>query len=114
MVQIIITLAAVSFVLFILSLFVNDKFKEVEQQIEHLSMSNLQESYKLTRKIEVLEEEILPNEDVLQGFSLRQPDSTKEIEQLYKQGLSLTEISKKTQLSEYDIETVIKNLSHTG
>lgn len=50
-------------ILFVLSYFMNDRFEELENQVEQLSISTMQDTYQIKKKIKVLEEELL-TEDV--------------------------------------------------
>ncbi|MEW9677929.1 hypothetical protein ABRT01_17545 [Lentibacillus sp. L22] len=59
MMYVLITLIAVAVVLFILTFFMNDKFADLESQVEQLSISSMQDTYQLKKKIKVLEEELL-------------------------------------------------------
>ncbi|GEN31094.1 cell division protein FtsL [Cerasibacillus quisquiliarum] len=54
-----ITVIVVAIVLLILSLFMKDRIDDLENQVEQLSISNMQDTYQLKKKIKVLEEEIL-------------------------------------------------------
>ncbi|HLR01142.1 MAG TPA: hypothetical protein VK111_00145 [Virgibacillus sp.] len=55
-------------ILFILSYFVNDRIEELESQVEQLSISTMQDTYQMKKKIKVLEEELL-TEDISKDFS---------------------------------------------
>ncbi|HHY73011.1 MAG TPA: hypothetical protein GX497_07280 [Bacillus bacterium] len=58
----IIGLFSISIILFILSFLKKDKYKELESQVENLTMTVMQENYQLKKKMKVLEEELLGNE----------------------------------------------------
>ncbi|EKN63971.1 hypothetical protein P9E76_05600 [Schinkia azotoformans] len=58
----IIGLFSFSIVLLALSFFKKDKYKELENQVENLTMIVMQENYQLKKKMKVLEEELLGNE----------------------------------------------------
>ncbi|RDW19202.1 hypothetical protein CWR48_09130 [Oceanobacillus arenosus] len=62
MIYAVITIIVVAVVLFILSFFMNDRFEELERQVEQLSMTNMKDTYQLQKKIKVLEEELLPSD----------------------------------------------------
>lgn len=117
MIYTIITLLVVAIALFILSFFANDKFKQLENQIEQISLSTLQDSYQMKKKIKILEEELLPND---MGFTeqaispQRKTPLVKRVEQMYRRGDSPCEIAKSTNLSEYDIDSLIKQFSNKG
>ncbi|MBP1971771.1 hypothetical protein J2Z83_003926 [Virgibacillus natechei] len=69
-----IAIIVVAIVLFGLSFFMNDKFEELESQVEQLSISTMQDTYQMKKKIKILEEELLP-EDITQD-TLSQNDSS--------------------------------------
>ncbi len=54
-----ITIVAIAIALFVLSFFIRDRFEKIEGELEQLSISTMQESYQLKKKIKVLEEELL-------------------------------------------------------
>lgn len=58
----IIGLFSFSIVLLVLSFFKKDKYNELENQVENLTMIVMQENYQLKKKMKVLEEELLGNE----------------------------------------------------
>jgi len=108
--ELIIGLVIISIVLFILSFFMSDRFKKMEDQIEQLSLNQMQESYQTSKKLKILEEELLPT-NINTDFKLQGKSTmTQRIESLYRSGHSLSEISQLTKVSEYDIEQVIHTL----
>lgn len=58
----IISIAIIAVVLFVLSYFMNDKHQELENQLEQLSITTMQDTYQLKKKIKILEEELMPEE----------------------------------------------------
>ncbi|MBY7143370.1 hypothetical protein KFZ56_09970 [Virgibacillus sp. NKC19-3] len=60
-----IAIIIVAIVLFISSFFMNDKFKDLESQVEQLSISTMQDTYQMKKKINILEEK-LRSEDIMQ------------------------------------------------
>ena len=60
MLTVIITIIVIAVVLFILSLFMEDKTAHLESEVEQLSITTMQETYQLKKKVKVLEEELLP------------------------------------------------------
>ncbi|MBO8156091.1 MAG: hypothetical protein H0Z32_06515 [Bacillaceae bacterium] len=117
MVYVLVSLGAVGVILFILSYFLNDRFQELEQQIEQLSISTLQDTYQMKNKIKILEEELLTdpvdivepsNEPAFQNqgkFPL-----FNRIQTMYDQGYSIEQIAAETSLSEHDIRTILKKV----
>ncbi|HHW36933.1 MAG TPA: hypothetical protein GXX18_06815 [Bacillales bacterium] len=67
----IIGLFSFSIVLLVLSFFKKDKYKELENQVENLTMIVMQENYQLKKKMKVLEEELLGNESYTVPLSER-------------------------------------------
>ncbi|MBB6454277.1 DNA-binding NarL/FixJ family response regulator [Salirhabdus euzebyi] len=112
----IITLLLVGLSLFILSYFTNDRLKELEEQVEQLSISSLQETYKMKSKIKILEEELLS--DVLDTHfdtpatpkAKEQPPLLKQIKALYDQGLSTDKIAQQTSLQEHDVRAILHQI----
>jgi predicted Holliday junction resolvase-like endonuclease len=60
MLTVIITIIVIAVVLFILSFFMDDKIAQLESEVEQLSITTMQETYQLRKKVKVLEEELLP------------------------------------------------------
>ncbi|RLL48072.1 hypothetical protein D8M04_02015 [Oceanobacillus piezotolerans] len=60
MIYAVIAILIVAVALFILSYFVNDKFEDLESQVEQLSITTMQDTYQMKKKIKILEEELLP------------------------------------------------------
>lgn len=54
-----VTIVVVAVVLFVLSFFLNDRFEKIESELEQLSISTMQDTYQLKKKVKVLEEELL-------------------------------------------------------
>ncbi|HLR66462.1 hypothetical protein [Virgibacillus alimentarius] len=69
MIYVILTLVIVAIVLFILSFFMKDRFDEMESQLEQISISTMQDTYQLKKKIKVLEEELLSDDISLDNYS---------------------------------------------
>lgn len=67
-----IAVIVVAVVLLILSLFMKDRIDDLENQVEQLSLSNMQDTYQLKKKIKVLEEEILTDGFQDNASSLRE------------------------------------------
>lgn len=59
MIYVLVTLIIVAVVLLIASFFMNDKLDDIESQIEQLSISTMQDTYQIKKKIKILEEELL-------------------------------------------------------
>jgi len=102
----IIILLAASAVLFILSFFRRDRIKELEQEVEQLSMNVLQENYQMKKRLKILEEELLVDGEVL--VPSKPAVGVNEIIKnqvfsLYSQGLDTRQIARQSSLP---LETV--------
>ncbi|GAA0445743.1 MAG: hypothetical protein ACQEWU_12700 [Bacillota bacterium] len=62
MVYAIITIIVIGLVLLTLSYFLNDRMEEVESQLEQFSITTMQDTYQMKKKIKILEEELLTEE----------------------------------------------------
>jgi predicted PurR-regulated permease PerM len=114
MTYVLITLISVAVVLIILSFFMNDQFGELEKQIEQFSISTMQDTYQLKKKIKILEEELLtdniseaviPTNPALKN----KPLVIQKVYHLYQQGYSVAEIAGQTDLNDNDVQTILNN-----
>jgi len=108
------TLIAVAIVLIIISFFMNDQFSELEKQIEQFSISTMQDTYQIKKKIKILEEELLTeniSETVMptNPALANKPLVIQKVYHLYQQGYSFTEIAGQTDLSDNDVQAILKN-----
>ena|SRR6185312_6139045 len=100
---IIIILLSASALLFILSFFQKDRTRELEKEVEQLSIQMLQEHYTIKKRMNVLEEELLIEDDP--SLFKKEPNKIliNHVLALFNQGLDLQQISKQSSLS---VETV--------
>lgn len=120
MTYLIVSLIGIAIVLFIVSFFADDKVTKLEEQFEQFSITTMQDTYQLKKRIKILEEEILSS-NVSQKPNYEQnmrnvPDSVKhkplliqKVYHLHQQGYSIVDISQQTALSEDDIQTILNN-----
>lgn len=106
-----ISITVIAVVLFILSFFANDKFEELESQIEQLSVSTMQDTYQMKKKIKILEEELLTDDmgDYTTPSQELKPIMMQKVYELSQQGYSYNDISKATNLNTHDIQAILKN-----
>lgn len=113
MIYVLITLIAVAVVLFILTFFMSDKFDDLESQVEQLSISSMQDTYQLKKKIKILEEELLTDDmssDATQsGRTDDKPMLIQKVIALNEHGYTTEAISERTALSSNDIQAILKN-----
>ncbi|MFD2637444.1 hypothetical protein [Piscibacillus salipiscarius] len=119
MITVFITLIIISLVLFGLSFFMNNRFDELDKQIEDLSISSMQEGYILKNKIKVLEEELLidpyasypntTNKQIKGASSVqKEPAVVSQVRNLSEQGYSIESIVQKTGLREEDVRVIVE------
>src|SRR5699024_1844089 len=98
-----------SILLFILSFLQRDRAKDVEKQLENLSIQLMQEMFQLKKKVTLLEEENMistNNGDTLYKGENRQLTKDDVLE-MYEQGYSITDISVITHRHEDEIEQLL-------
>ncbi|WP_053219196.1 hypothetical protein [Virgibacillus senegalensis] len=110
------TLLAVAIILLILSFFMNDRFKDIEHQLEQFSISSMQEYYQLKKKIKILEEELLADdidflEETIPGTPNKKPPMYQKILDMHQQGEPVEQIARETSLSEHDVYSIINQFS---
>ncbi|RAK22395.1 hypothetical protein B0I26_102389 [Anoxybacillus vitaminiphilus] len=107
-------LVFLSLLLLILSFFAKDKIKALEEQIDQLTMSFVQETYQLKKKLKVLEEELLMNdEDIMEIVRKKTLNDSVQLEReqvlsLYKRGLSYEQIAKETSLTTEEVRMILQ------
>jgi DNA-directed RNA polymerase specialized sigma24 family protein len=110
----IIALVFLSLLLLILSFFAKDKIKALEEQIDQLTMSFVQETYQLKKKLKVLEEELLmSDEDIMEIVRKKALNDSVQLEReqvlsLYKRGLSYEQIAKETSLTTEEVRMMLQ------
>lgn len=119
--QIIIALFAIGIILFIISFFLRDPYKDLRNEFDQFTMQQIQEIYQIKKKLKLFEEELLMDEPILpesNGVSFA-PERKKEINpilknqvwSLYLQGLTVEQICKQSSLSRGEVEQVIHEFS---
>ncbi|PLT34703.1 hypothetical protein [Bacillus sp. V5-8f] len=120
-----IILLAGAILLLIYSFFKRDNVKKIQEDLEELTLTHMQDIYQLKRKIKILEEELLIQEDTAGRLKpliagkespMRQQPINEilkaQVLSLYQQGLSLEQITKQSTLSMEAVRSVIEE-SHT-
>lgn len=111
MIYVIITLLITAIFLFGVSFFINDKFSEIESEFEQFSISMMQENYQVKKKLEFLEEK-LSVDYVNNGSNYEignEPRVINKVHELHDKGYSIVDIANQTNLSNHDIQTILKN-----
>lgn len=106
----IIGLACAGAFFILLSFFIPDKQRRFEKELEELSMKMLQEHYQFTKKLKVLEEELLMGD--APSMAAKKPVMVNEIIQsqviaLYQQGTPLLQIANQSSLSIDQVKNIL-------
>jgi len=75
MLTVMLVLIGVSLLLLILSFFLRDPIKDLREEIDQLSIQQVQEMYKIKKKLKVLEEELMIGEE---NFAFKPSSAIKE------------------------------------
>ncbi len=98
----IIGLLIFAMLLLLLSFFRKDKLNEIEEQVDQLSLTLMHETYQLKKKMKILEEELLINEqEIPKPISPIKVENENEFEYILaqvKKGLALDQIAKESGL----------------
>lgn len=112
-------LLAFSILLLIVALLAKDPIKSLREEVDQLSMQQLQELYQIKKKLKVLEEELLVSESDMTPLSgPRNPPILAEKKQIHEiiknqvislagQGLSIEQIAMQSSLSLEDVQSII-------
>lgn len=130
---ILMSLLILGILLLVLSFFTRDKIKDVEQQIEQLSLSLMQETYQLKKKMRVLEEELLvddplptsnftfSDETTIKAPSAQEESKsdwsgviTERIKNLFDSGFTIEEIARRTSLSIDEVNRTLLRVDKRG
>jgi len=115
----------IAIVLLSLTFFMDDKLNDFEDQLEELSISTMQDTYQIRKKLKELEDELHNNQEAklhnnqetepvhstneVAATNQTNPLTVQKIYHLYQHGYSIAEIAKRTDLGEQDIENILKN-----
>lgn len=104
----IIILLSLAILLFLLSFFRKDSTKKLEQELETLSLTHLQEMYQIKKRLGVLEDELLISQQrsPFQKKS-RSHQLMQEVVALYEQEMSSEEIATATGLTADEVERLL-------
>ncbi|KPL58567.1 hypothetical protein [Rossellomorea vietnamensis] len=100
-------LVSFSILLLVISFFQRDRYRDIEKDMEELSMNVLQEHYKLKKRISVLEEELMLDGDMTIHKSPINAIIKNQVLSLYKQGVNVDQITKQSTLSKQEVLSII-------
>ncbi|RFU64288.1 hypothetical protein D0469_18980 [Peribacillus saganii] len=124
----IIGLLVFALLLLLLSFFKKDRLSKIEEEMEQMTLTHMQDIYQLKRKIKLLEEELLIQDapsanrksfrPASVSVSVKKPAINEilksQVLSLYHQGLPLEQIEKQSALSMEEILTVIEDQQTRG
>lgn len=121
-----ISLLSFSVLLFIISFFQKDPVQDLRNEIDQFSIQQMQEVYQIKKKIKILEEELLLDEEEdmspVVSHSVSQNRPRREIHEILKnqvwslaqQGLSIDQISLQSSLSYEDVRSILLEYGAKG
>lgn len=118
---IILSLFTLAIVLLLISLLKKDKAAKLEEELEQITLTHMQDIYQLKKKVSILEEELLIQDEPKRftrpfsshSVTASQPAAVNEILKsqvlaLHRQGCSLEQIEKQSTLTREQILEVLK------
>lgn len=111
-------LLGLSLILFLLSFFQKDPYRDLKEEVDQLTLQYVQEIYQMKKRLRVLEEELLVNEDHFTTVS----KSTRDIHEIIKsqvlslaqQGKSIEQIASQSSLSKEDVYDILRGYAESG
>lgn len=119
-------LLAFSLILLIISIFMKDPYKLIREEIDQLSIQQIQELFMIKKKLKVLEEELLVTDESFQpALSVRQQPydyEKKEVHEIIKnqvwslsqQGLNVDQIARQSSLTQNEVEAILAEMIRRG
>jgi hypothetical protein len=113
-------LLGISLFIFFISFFLKDPYKELKEEIDHLTMQHVQEIYQVKKKLKILEEELLVTDD---SFSDSEFTShNREIHDIIKnqvwalaqQGKPAEQIAVQSSLTAEDVYAILREYNDKG
>jgi len=112
-----IILLGIAILLLVISFYGKDRIKMIQEEIDQLSLSVVQETYLLKKKMKILEEELLTN-DIDYEMGTPQTSamslSNASILSLYDKGLSYEEIGNKTNIPVEEVRLILEQAKKMG
>ncbi|USK69217.1 hypothetical protein [Peribacillus asahii] len=122
---IILSLFSLAIVLLLISFIKKDKVAKLEEELEQVTLTHMQDIFQLKKKVKILEEELLIQDEPkyrstsvpYQPLSTTQPINEiikSQVAALYRQGRSLEQIEKQSTLTKEQIIQVIEEQGLRG
>ncbi|MCG1022393.1 hypothetical protein [Sutcliffiella horikoshii] len=115
-----ISLIVIAVAVIVISFFTDDKFSDLEKEMEQLSFDVVQDKYKLERKMKVLEEELLGGSTPIHKSKTRKVSNHQTVSEedvaisLYQKGYSPSQISQFTSTSMDKVEQILQSAKLNG
>ena len=115
-----ISLIIIAVAVIVISFFVDDKFADLEKEMEQLSFDVVQDKYKLERKMKVLEEELLGGTTPIHKVKTKRQTSHQNVSEedvaisLYQKGYTPSQISQFTSTSMDKVEQILQSANLKG
>ncbi len=118
---IITSLIVLAVLLFALSFFLKDPYKELREEIDQLTIQQIQDLYQIKKKLKVLEEELLVNDTILEKQSSFNTGK-KQIREIIKnqvwslaqQGMDINQIARQSSLTSQEVQEIINEFVDKG
>jgi hypothetical protein len=115
MVAFLTALAVIAVLLFILSFFMPDPYKELREELDRLSIEWHQDAFSIKKRLKILEEEML----IPPGFSEPErkrynPIIVNQVRLLDKQGLPVEKIARLSSLEREDVIHILRDGKNRG
>lgn len=115
----IVLLFSLAIVLLIISFFGKDKFAKLEEDLEQMTLTYMQDIYQLKKKVKILEEEFVIQDDPVPSVKDQSTVTSNDIEpiheilksqvlSLYSQGLTFDQIARQSSLTKEQTISVIE------
>ncbi|TYS68731.1 hypothetical protein FZC76_07240 [Sutcliffiella horikoshii] len=115
-----ISLIIIAVAVIVISFFVDDKFADLEKEMEQLSFDVVQDKYKLERKMKVLEEELLGGTTPIHKVKTKRQATHQNVSEedvaisLYQKGYTPSQISQFTSTSMDKVEQILQSANLKG
>lgn len=118
---IILSLIALAAILFILSFFLKDPYKELREEVDQLTIQQIQDLYQIKKKLKVLEEELLVSDSAFDrqasfnsGKKQIHDIIKNQVWSLAQQGMDINQIAKQSSLSTQEVQEIINEFIDKG
>lgn len=118
---IIISLFVLAALLFAISFFLKDPYKELREEIDQLTIQQIQDLYQIKKKLKVLEEELLVNDTALDKQSSFNTGKKQihdiiknQVWSLAQQGMDINQIAKQSSLTNQEVQEIINEFVDKG